>query len=43
MLTRPAADPLREGEHGEGFFPISLTVTDATLDKAMERLRQTLS
>ena len=30
------------GEFGEGFFRISLTVTDARLEQAMERLRQAL-
>jgi LL-diaminopimelate aminotransferase len=31
------------GEFGEGFFRISLTVPDAQLGEAMERLRQTLA
>jgi LL-diaminopimelate aminotransferase len=30
------------GEFGEGFFRISLTVTDARLEEAMERIRQAL-
>lgn len=30
------------GEHGEGFFRISLTVQDARLEEAMERLREAL-
>ena len=30
------------GEFGDGFFRISLTVPDARLEEAMERLRQTL-
>jgi LL-diaminopimelate aminotransferase len=30
------------GEYGEGFFRISLTVTDARLEEAMERIRQAL-
>ena len=31
------------GEFGDGFFRISLTVPDARLEEAMERLRQTLA
>lgn len=30
------------GEHGEGFFRISLTVQDARLEEAMERMREAL-
>lgn len=30
------------GEYGEGFFRISLTVTDARLEEAMERIREAL-
>jgi LL-diaminopimelate aminotransferase len=30
------------GEHGEGFFRISLTVSDARLEQAMERIREAL-
>jgi LL-diaminopimelate aminotransferase len=31
------------GERGEGFFRISLTVPDARLDEALERIRKSFS
>ncbi len=40
ILVAPGRD---YGEFGEGYFRISLTITDPRLDEAMERLRQALA